>query len=319
MARDRKSRANNNTGTVKGVLKIGPTHAAGLHRLVGMNADIRQGEPFDRMSLDFELTCGVAPLRISGRDFDMALRTCFVSMSRENCTTQVGTHYEHWLGTGDFKVVTTGVSRLERGREAGVSAGAEADSQKGLARVFGSFRFGFNRKRNHTNESTVRQDARVELVVTSGQDRWRVGDLTRGDPRRQDGILSGAYFQEARSEDGDPKPLCLITRTDPAETVRVNLQVSASFGSLSITRDGSPADETDQTGARTLLRRRAKASIAQHKQAENDLRARVAGLVVAKGLRDAQIQAGLTVAENEFLIAQQTILVPNEDHKETHD
>src|SRR4029077_20569753 len=86
-------------GTVQ---KLGPIHARGLDRLVGIISNIRQGEPFDSMSLDLDLSCGIAPLRIADQNFDLGLRACFVSLALENCEVQPNSRYEHWLEVGAF-------------------------------------------------------------------------------------------------------------------------------------------------------------------------------------------------------------------------
>src|SRR5687767_14511935 len=82
---------------VSKVERLGPTHVPGLERLVGLNSNIRQGEPLDDIRLDFDLSCGIAPLKIGNQDFQLGMRTCFVSLQVRNCDVHVGSRYEHWL------------------------------------------------------------------------------------------------------------------------------------------------------------------------------------------------------------------------------
>lgn len=168
--------------------RLGPTHAHGLERLVGINSNIRQGEPIDNIRLDFDLSCGIAPLRIGNHDFQMGLRTCFVSLQLQNCEVHVGSRYEYWLDLGAIKASSTQRAATESSRNAGVSVEASADGLRGLAALAAKLGLGASWKRNSKSEAITKQSMRIELVVTSGQDRWRVGDLTRGDARRPDGI-----------------------------------------------------------------------------------------------------------------------------------
>jgi hypothetical protein len=291
---------------VKTVHKIGPTHAHGLDRLVGLNANIRQGEPLNDMRLDFELSCSIAPISFGENAYEMALRTCFVSLDRKNCEVQVGTAYESWLERGAFKVSESRVTSSQRSNEANAGVGAEIDSMNLLARMAAKFRFGVARKHDTTSKAIAKQDLRTELVITSGQDRWRIGDLIRGDPRRADRILSGAYFREEITSDGDPVPLCRLFLSDERSPMQVTISATASFGSLLIFKEGAvlSAKTKERSQTEAVLRRRSRQAEAVHGEL---LRAYIAGLVAAKKLHDAQVRAGAAIAENEFLIGRLTV------------
>lgn len=293
---------------VRAVRKIGPTHARGFDRLVGLSANIRQGEPPDDMRLDFELSCGMAPLVVGKKSFEMGLRTCLVSLDRENSEILVGSAYESWLERGKFKASESQRSSSQRSHEASINLGAEVDSTSLLARLATKLRLGASRKRATTSEAVTKQDTRVELIVTSGQDCWRVGDPLRGDARRSDRILSGAYFREEKTKDGDPLPLCRLATSDEKLPMQLTIAATASFGSLLVFKDGAAlsAHTKDHSQAVTILKRRAREAHASHGEL---LKAYIAGLVTAKKLHDAQVRAGAALRDNEFLIAQLTLHV----------
>jgi hypothetical protein len=289
--------------------RVGPTHAEGLERLVGMNASVRQGEPQTDMRFDFELSCGIAPYQVDGHDFEMGLRTCFVSLRRTNCTLKVGTSYEYWLEPGSFKSNEVETQTLDQSRELGATLSAEGDATKGIAKIAGKLGFGASRKRLTKTESVTKKNARVQLVVVSGQDRWRVGDRNRGDARQTDGLLSGAYFREAKNSDGDAKPLCNLARTDTGVPVLVTVSVTATLGSLEVARKEATFTTGKLRNFSTLLEDSAKIASSKHEAA---LRARVAGLVAARAIRKAQLKAGAELKDSEFLIARQSLIILSE-------
>lgn len=298
--------------SVRTIQKLGPTHARGLRRLVGISSNIRQGEPIDDMRLDFDLGCGIAPLRINDRNFELGLRTCFVSLDLQNCEVLPGSRYEHRLDIGAFKASEINKTTISRARGAGAGINVEADSTRGLAALAVKLGLGVFRKRNAESETITEQSVRVELVVLSGQDRWRIGDLTRGDARRPDGLLSGAYFLEERSKDGDTSPLCRLKWLDHTASMIATISVTASFGSLLIFHSNQSGAQTENVDddTRTKLKRESKRAESDH---ESLLRAHVAGLVAAKQIRNAQKRVNNDVFQNEFLIVRQTVLASPQD------
>jgi hypothetical protein len=291
---------------VKGVLRLGPTHVPGLERLVGLRSNIRQGEPLDDIRLDFDLSCGIAPLRIGNRDFQMGLRTCYVSLRLENCEIHVGSCYEHWLDLGEYKANTMQRTTTASSRGAEASLEASADTLRGIARLAAKLGLVASGKRDAQTEAVTKQSLRIELVVTSGQDRWRVGDLTRGDARRPDGILSGDYFLEEKAKDGEPKPLCRLRWIDHSEPMQITVSLTAAFGSLLIF-ESDPAQHLDDAltdEARAKLKRRSAKAESDHDQL---LRAHVAGLTAAKRLRPIHAQSADDLISNEFTIARLTL------------
>jgi hypothetical protein len=304
------------TQVVNRVRRLGPTHVTGLERLVGLTSNIRQGEPLDDIRLDFDLSCGIAPLKIGSDDFQLGLRTCFVSLRLQNCDVKVGSRYEHWLDLGDIKTSATHHSAVTHSRNAGVSVDASADSLRGLAALAAKLGLGISWKRDAKSETMTNQTLRIELVVTSGQDRWRVGDLTRGDARRPDGILSGDYFLEERTNDGEPLPLCRLRWVDQSESIQVTISITAAFGSLLIFESDPARSRNDALtdDARARLKRRSAKVESDH---EELLRAHVAGLVAAKRLRNAQHQAIDELVNNEFTIARLTLQSDPNDQRVT--
>jgi hypothetical protein len=293
------------TQVVKAV-RFGPTHARGLERLVGINSNIRQGEPINDIRLDFDLSCGIAPLRVGNHDYQMGLRTCFVSLQLQNCEVHVGSRYEYWLDFGAIKSSTTRRTTSANSRNAGVSVEASAEALRGIAAIAAKLGLGASWKRDSKSEAVTKQSMRIELVVTSGQDRWRVGDLTRGDARRPDGILSGDYFLEQRTKDGETLPLCRLRWLNHIDPMHVTISVTAAFGSL-LVFDTDPVKNssdalTDDT--RAQMKRRSTKAESDH---EELLRAHVAGLVVAKRLRNAQTRVAGDLVNNEFTIARLTL------------
>lgn len=287
---------------VRRIVKIGPTHARGLKNLVGLNSAIRQGDATSKMSLDAELSCGKAPIKIRGQEYELALRSCYLSVERENCDVVVGTRYEYWLSEGSYKASSVERETVDRAQNAGVEISAEGDLLTGIAKLAGKLNFGKSRKKQKKEESTTQKDARTELISASGEDRWKVGDHVNGDARRQDGLLSGVYFNE---HGNDLRPLCILSTVDEGQVAGVTLSVTASFGSLVVRKDGEVGPKAIIEGAQLALKRRAKESFQEH----NDLRARMAGLVLARNIKKAQVKAGYELSGNEFLIVQQSLSV----------
>jgi hypothetical protein len=302
--------------TVQSVQRVGPTHAQELRNLVGINANVRQGEPCGAMRLDFEMSCGEAPIRIGNQDFRLSLRTCFVTVLRANCEIRVGSLYEHWLETGAYTSSATEREAAESQSERGLSATAAVGGNANLsltAKLAAGFSFGRKNKKRRSTEITNQQKNRIELIAANGQDRWQVGSSILGDARRADGLLMGAYFTEQRSKDGDPRPLCIIERAKPSESVEIKITTSAALGSLVVRSTlGEPALGRVKD-AHVQLRRRGAAAAKAHTAAEAALRAQIAGLVVGKALRNAQLHAGAQLGEGVFLIAQQTLIIEGSD------
>ncbi len=302
--------------SVKSVQRVGPTHAQGLQNLVGLYANIRQGEPCDQMRLDFEMTCGEAPMRVGSQDFRLGLRTCFVSLKRENCQIRVGSLYEHGLEAGAYKSKATEREAIEKQSQAGASASGDIGVSAGMslkARLAAGFSFGRKKRKTLSTEITNQQNTRIELIAASGQDRWQLGNSIRGDARRTDGMLIGAYFNEVRGEDGDPHPLCVIERTVAEQRAEINIRASAPLGSLIVKSTQGEPTEAAIKDTHAQLRRRGASAARDHSAAEEKLRSQIAGLVVGKALRKAQLHGGAQLEEGTFLIAQQTLIINGSD------
>ncbi|WP_311274920.1 hypothetical protein [Methylobacterium sp. WCS2018Hpa-22] len=264
------------------------------------------------MRVDFELSCGTSLLRIGGDDYEIQLRTCHVQLQLENCAVLPQSRYEHRLGKGSFEV--SGTEAQSRGVEhdAGLgiegSLGASVTTPSAFAKL--TARFKRASRKSLKSEETVRSQSVTDLVVTSGQDRWQVGDPVRGDARRRDGRLLGTYFGEERDRDGDPKPLCVVGRTDPAAPVIITVSASASLGHVLIERADRQSGEVDRKEAGAALKPMSSRAVKEHSVAKAGLRNRVAGLVMAKALGESQRQAGFAVADGEFMIALQSLGLP---------
>ena len=308
--------AENTHPSVRHVQRVGPAHAKGLQNLVGINGYVRQGDPCNRIRLDFDMSCGESPIRVKRQDFVLGLRTCFVSLALANCIIRVGSMYEHWLGEGAYTSKATEREAIENESQGGVSASASMGADTGMswkAKLAAGLSLGLRKRKRRSTEMTNQQKIRVELIATSGQDRWQLGNSFRGDARRADGVLLGTYFNEERSEDGDSKPLCLVEQTTPGEPVEINIRASAPLGSLVVrSKRGEPnASAIAATHAR--LCREGASAAQKHSAAEDKLRSQIAGLVVAKDLRKAQLHAGAKLGEGIFLIAQQTLIINGSD------
>lgn len=300
-------------GPVVSVEKVGPTYTRGLHHLAGVGSGVRQGEPFDGMRLDFELSCGTAALRVDGCDFGISLLNCYVGLARKNCEVKPYSRYEHRLAKGSFEA--SGTETLDSGRnlavgvdaEVGVSANPMAAPAGALGRLKG--RFGWGREKKERRQETVRRQPRVDLVATFGHDRWRVGDASLGDARRGDGKLAGTYFVEERDGDGEPKPLCVLRRLDASSPVEVTVSVSAPATQISIERADRRATAEEREDVEVLMRQGSARAHRRHAAAQANLRGRIAGLALGKALAEVQREAGLCVPDGEFLIARQTLCI----------
>lgn len=263
------------------------------------------------MRVDFELSCGTAALRIAGRDYAISMRACHVALELENCEVATHSRYEHRLGKGSFEISGTETLSSGRERDAGIGIEAAVDANPVKPSLIGRLtgRLKSSSRRNEERKDVVRREPVVDLIVTSGQDRWQVGDPARGDARRDDGRLQGTYFGEERDKDGEVRELCVIERGDASLPVVLTATVSASFAHVLVHGPDGPVPEADRMGAETALRQRSSKAAKEHTAAKADLRARVAGLVMAKALGEAQRNAGFPVADGEFLIAVQSLAV----------
>lgn len=321
--RTSKSRAKGpeDTGTVSRVEKVGPIHARGLRDLAGLGINIRQGEPYDRMRVDFELSCGSASLRVGAEDYVLSLRMCHVRLEQENGQIIPLSRYEHRLGRGSFEVSGTETQSSSLTREVGFGIEGSVDASpmapKLTAWVKGHFKRGTSK--DERKQEVVRRQARTDLVVTSGQDRWQVGDPVRGDARRHDTRLLGTYFGEEQDEAGEPKPLCLVSRITSTSPLLLTASASVTFGQMIVERNARPADEAARKRAEAALRPSSGRAVREHAAAKTELRSRLAGLVVAQALGDAQRQAGLPLADGEVMIAAQSLGVsPSQETCEEH-
>jgi hypothetical protein len=303
------------TPVVSTVDRIGPTHARELKPLVGMHCSIRQGEPLHDMRLDFDLSCGAAPVRIDDQHFELALRTCFVSLSRENCVVIPNSGYAHNLDTGKFKSSEVQKSEALGSAEAGGGLDFSAD---GISAIGGLFKakIGGQRKKTNNVEAHIEKDERVVLVSSSGQDRWCVGDRVRGDARRSDGLLSGDYFNELRGSDEEALPLCRLQWERPSEPMGLTLTVTGSISSIVALKPGqSIAAGIDAIKLWTTLKRRGARAAHDH---EERLKAYVAGFAVAKKIRHAQESAGLSIPDGEFVILKLSLCPHTEAQPESN-
>lgn len=311
MATRRRKRASGDrpVDCISEVARVGPTYARGLHHLAAPGLGIRQGEPYGRVRLDFELSCGTATVRADGRDFGISLRTCHVGLERENCEVELRSRYEHSLVKGSFEASGTEIQSSERLTDLGIGLEAGLHATAAPATAFGSLvgKLSWGRKKKEQRQETARRQQRVDLVSTFGHDRWRVGDPRHGDARRGDGKLAGTYFVEERDADGEPLPLCVVTRSDPGSPVLVGISVSAPIGQVHIERDGAPANADDRRGVEASLRHKSARARRAHADAQAALRGRIAGLTLGKALAEAQREVGLPVPDGEFLIAQATL------------
>jgi hypothetical protein len=314
-ARTRRSPAKGaGTFTVVRTERIGPTYAKGLHHLAGIGMGVRQGEPFDGMRLDFELSCGTAALRVDGRDFGISLLNCHVGLDRRNCDVKAYSRYEHRLVKGSFEASGTETQSSDRHlamsieAEAGLSANPVLAPTGALGRFKG--RFGWGKGKKEQRQETVRRQPRVDLVATFGHDRWRVGDARLGDARRSDGKLAGTYFVEEQDGDGEPKPLCVVGRVDASTDVQVTISVSAPLTQVFVEAAGQQVSVEERAGVEESLQQRSTRAQKRHATAQADLRGRIAGFALGKALADAQREAGFPVPDGEFLIARQTLCMP---------
>ena len=291
------------------VEKTPPTHAKGMRDLLGISMNVRQGEAFRAMRLDFELNCGTASLRINGGDFVVSLKTCFVSLDLEGCEIRPHSRYEHRLAVGTVESTATETRDLRNSREvgAGVEASVDGRTLSNLAgRIWG--RANRTKKVDDKSQEIVKRQPRIDLVVAAGQDRWQVGDSINGDVRRTDGRLFGTYFGEEREDDGTQKALCEIAGADLVEASLIRASALVRLGQVLVHLGTEVASDPQREDLDAEMGKRGRQVHAIHRQAEADLRARVAGLVLAKGIHAAQREAGLPV-EGEILLARQSASV----------
>jgi len=306
-----KHRADDGADVVAYVEKTPSTHAKGMRDLVGIGINVRQGEPTTAMRVDFELNCGTSSLLINGGNFVVSLRTCFVVLGLANCEIQPQTRYESRLMIGSVEATATETRERSDDGEigGGVDASVEVDGGGSLLpRVGLLLRASKKRKATNTAQETLKRQPRIDLVVTAGQDRWQVGDPRHGDARRGDGRLLGSYFGEERDREGEAKPLCVIAASDPASTSTMTASAVIRVGQLQIHLGNELATYEQREDVEAAFRERGRRVAAQHRRREKDLRACMAGLVLAKAMHAAQRSAGLPIAEGEVLIAQQTLV-----------
>jgi hypothetical protein len=289
------------------VQPIGPTHARGLENLAGVRSNIRQGEPKEGMRLDFDLSCGVVPLRIDDQNYKMGLKTCFVSLTCENGFVLPGSNFEHWLEPGDYSASGSDNTESERVTNAGAQLDVDLDSNF-VGKLAAKIGLGASHKSKKKSQAVTEHKDRIGLVVASGQDRWLVGDHLRGDARQADGLLMGEYFRNPPDKDGDPMHLCRIKWQDQTKLMQVMITVSAAFGSLLIyatTQNQLRPGAVTERAVKIVKRRSALVST------DHDalLRAYIAGLAAAKRIRSTQHAAGEDISANEFKIARLTLLV----------
>lgn len=308
---------------VEKVERAGPTHARELHSLAGLALSIRQGEPCSGMRLDFELSCGTARIRACDHDLDVTLRLCHVNLERQNCEVQPHSMYEFRLSDGHFEADQTATSISEKSRDAAfnleASLGAAPAGPSMAAKIGALWKRGS--KRANKQQDTTRRQTRIDLIVTSGQDRWQVGDARLGDARQEGGQLLGSYFGEHRDSDGDPRPLCVVVRNDPTSIVELTVAVTVPLGHLSVTIGGDKAADELKSVTLSGVRRSSAKATREHAGRRGELRSRVAGLVAAKALAESQRQACLPVPDGECIIALQSVfvaasLVPSDTGKE---
>ncbi|CAO4173253.1 hypothetical protein EEDFHM_02254 [Methylorubrum populi] len=273
------------------------------------------------MRVDFELSCGSTALRIGGEDYTVSLRVCHVSLERENCEVAPHSRYEHRLGKGSFEVSGTETHSSGKSREGGVGIDVAADASPIKPSLIGRLagRYKRSARKGEEHQEVVRREPIVDLISTSGQDRWQVGDPMHADARRNDGKLQGTYFGEERDKDGEVRELCVIGRGCSTLPVVLTATVSASFGHVVVHRHEGQADAEDRIDVEATLRQRSTKAAKSHAVTKADLKARVAGLVMAKALNEAQREAGFPVAEGEFLIAAHSLAIPPERVKSDED
>ncbi|WP_454654953.1 hypothetical protein [Bosea beijingensis] len=287
------------------LVRIGPHHAKGFDKLIGLNANFRQGFSLERFELDLELSCGFAVFSNQSRRVSLHIKNCYVNLALDNCSIVAGTRYEHVLSAGSYTEASSESSKANSNIGAGVDASIGASAAGGLgAKITGFFKFGQTQSKE--NSSIVKADHRVELIATSGQDRWRVGDEEKGDARQPDGLLSGSYFSE-RGSKGDPAPLCVISADNDVRRLQIRVTASVPMTSL-VVRENQLKSEAD-SGLKKQFNKRSKQVMSDH---EAELRARVSGLSVAKAIKKRQSDSGILSDGDEILMSVQTIIYESE-------
>lgn len=290
---------------VRFIERVGPFHGYGLDALAGLSLAARQGDNWDYVRLDFELSCGTAPLRLPQIITQVSLRTCFVELRRENCDLIPHKRYEHFLVEGDLKI--TREASVAKGStfqaEAELGAEAKVSLLKATAALFGKVRGQAKGGRTSDEKTSETSRPRVELIVTAGQDRWRIGDPVRGDARRADGKLSGSYFGEDRASDGEAKPLCVIARRGKDRIVEATVIATAPVSQLIIEAAQGPPS----TGIVSALRKKAGKATKAHAAALQELRGRMAGVVVGTALKALAPPKEISVPDGCLIIGLATL------------
>lgn len=294
--------------TIARVEKTPPSHAKGMRELVGIGIGVRQGEPYGAMRVDFELNCGTASLRINGGEFVVSMRTCFVVLELENCEILPHSRYEHRLASGTVEATETETRDRSDSREGGIGAdaGVEASPKTGLlAKLSLSGNAKRTKKIKDSTQEVVKRQPRMDLVVAAGQDRWQVGDPRVGDARRPDGRLIGSYFGEDRDEAGEPRALCVVAGGSES-TSTMTASVVVRFGQLMVHLGTEPVEESQREDLDSELKKRGRQVAAAHRAHADDLRTRIAGLVLAKAMHAAHRHAD-PPADGEVLVARQAL------------
>jgi hypothetical protein len=220
------------------------------------------------------------------------------------------TSYYQYLDDRDYLSAATETV----GTEGQAAAGVTADTSKApigwLSKVLG-FTLAFSRRRTRKAEKRITHRRRVAIVSPGGQDEWSIGDWELGDPRNTHGLLSGPYFQKPDAK-GEPTPVCVLRRINLEHSAAVTVQTTASIWSLYVVKGSAAhpiADEKD-INAQNILRRRGPLAHRNHERVLDELRTRIAGLALGTQFRNAQLGAGVVLPPGEFLIAEQSVVLP---------
>ena len=285
-------------------------HAEGMRELVGVSSDIRQGDPFGAMRLDFELSFGTAIVRVDEGDFSIAVRVGQVALRLRNCSIRPQSTYEKRLAEGEVAIRRIETIDRSSGRETSVGAHAEggAGSGTGLTGRLG-LTVGFRGRKKVANDAkeTLDRRPRLDLVVTAGQDRWQIGHPRFSDARREDGRLQGTYFNEDRDENGDPRPLCTIVGDRPDAPAEVVISALVRSGQIIVSLAGEATGIEQLADVEAALRKRGVRAARTHERKAADLRSRMAGLVLAKEMLNEQ-KSRLDLSGADILLARQSLI-----------
>ena len=297
--------------TVRLIERVGPNHLPGFEHLAGLNLSARQGDTFEYFRVDFELNCGSASFQVENGIMQVSLRTCHVQLRRDNCDVVPATAYEFFIGEAEVDRRSTHTASSDLTGMVEGEVGASLDQSmvpSGMAkgRASGSAR------QTLATQTSVTVRTRSDLIVTSGQDRWRVGDPVTGDPRRLDKRLTGSYFVERTRSGGEPVPLCALKRRQANSDAIVTICVSAPLGQMIVEDQGNAnksADRRSRSHVEDNLTAGSRAVNVSHTKELLPLRARVAGLVLGKNLRKRQIESELAPPSGEVLISATSLVV----------